>query len=149
MENLHIKKLLYTKICSLWVLELDTRHDWWVMAPNTHHSLIRVDHLCILTHTSRKLFGWSTKWTTALLSDIFLVWFRVTQTIQLGSYRQRHTSNVLLYNIACVYCKSIYKPLFCAQLRMTTILTHLMTAHYTPKNGFTANNALFYMNTVG
>ena len=39
--------------------------------------------------------------------------------------------------------------LFDTQVRPTPKLTYLMTAYYTPDDGFTANNASFYKNKVG
>ena len=49
------------------MLELDVRYDWWVTAPNTHHSLFPLSHLCMLTHihvTSKLqvIYRWSAYW---------------------------------------------------------------------------------------
>ena len=108
----------------------------------------------VLRHITWKLqvvCGHSAYWMTAILSDTFYVWFRVALGIRLESYiySPRHASVVLWYDIVCVYCKSIYTSLFDTTLRLTIKLTYLMTAYYTPSNGFTANDASFYNNQVG
>ena len=86
--------------------------------------------------------------TTAILSEIF-VWFRVAIQIRLESYSPRHTSVVLWYHIVCIYCKPLYTSLFGTQRRLTTKLAHLMTAYYSPNDGFTVNNASFASNKGG
>ena len=48
----------------------------------------------------------------------------------------------------CVGIVQALMSLLGAQLHMTRKLTYLMTAHYTPKDGFTANDALFYKSEV-
>ena len=56
----------------------------------------------------------------------------------------------LIQHFACIYCKPVhvgYARL--AQLRMATKLMHLMAAHYTPNDSFTANDAWFYKNKFG
>ena len=57
----------------------------------------------------------------------------------------------LIYDIVCVYCKSVYTSLFGMQQRLTTKLTYLIIAcmYYVPKGGFSANNASFYKNKIG
>ena len=57
----------------------------------------------------------------------------------------------LIYDIVCIYCKSVYTSLFGTQLHLTTKLTYLMNAYmyYTPNGCFTANNASFNKNKVG
>ena len=64
---------------------------------------------------------------------------------------ETHIGNSQMYDVVCVYCKSIYTMLFGTQLRLTTKLTYLMTAcmYYTPNGGFTAIDALFYKKKVG
>ena len=44
--------------------------------------------------------------------------------------------------------EKVYTSLFGTQRRLTTKLTHLMTAFYTPNDGFTVDDALFYNNKV-
>ena len=41
-----------------------------------------------------------------------------------------------------------YTSLFVAELCMTPKLTYLMTAYYTPKDGFTVNDASFYNSKI-
>ena len=43
----------------------------------------------------------------------------------------------------------VQTSLFRTLLHLTTKLTYLMTAYYTPNDGFTANSASFYKNKVG
>ena len=124
MNVLHIEWLLYYRRCPFSALELDARYKWWVMAPNTHHSLFPINHLCVLTCIT----------TTTLLLDTFLVWFRFAWEIWLKSYDPRHASVVLWYNILCIYCKPLNAVLFGVQLRMTTKVTYLMTAYYKPND---------------
>ena len=142
---------------SISVLELDVRYDWQVMVPNLHHSYFLISHLCVLTCITWKLqviyglYGRSAYWTTAILSETFIVWFRVARDIQLESYGSRHASVVLWYKIVCLYCKPIHTLPFDAKLHvcMTTKLTYLMTAYYTTNNGFASNDSSFYKNKVG
>ena len=61
----------------------------------------------------------------------------------------RHTSIVLQYNVVYAYCKLVHAMLFGVQLCMTTELTYLMTAYYTPNNGFIAYDASFYKKKIG
>ena len=44
--------------------------------------------------------------------------------------------------------QAVHPLLFVVQLRMTTIPTYLMTAYYTPNDGFTANYVSFYKSIV-
>ena len=46
-----------------------------------------------------------------------------------------------------IYCK-LYDAIRYATM-LTTKLTYLMNAYYTPNDGFTANDASFYENKVG
>ena len=152
MNILHIDDCSTTVDVHFSVLELDERYKWRVMAPNMHCSLFPISHLCILTHITWKLqviYGCSVYRTTATLSKTFFVWLRVAWEIWLKSYDPRHTSVVFWYNIVCVYCKPVLTLLSGTQLRMTTKLTYLKTAYYTPNDSFTANDALFYNNKVG
>ena len=66
--------------------------------------------------------------------------------IRLESYGPRHALVILLYNIVCMFCKPVYvyTSWFSAQLHDNK--THVpYSTYYTPKEGFTANDALFYM----
>ena len=117
--------------------------------------------LYVLRHINWKLqviCGRSACWTTAILSETLFVSFRVAWEIRLESCSPRHASVVLWYNITriscsliqhCVYCNPLRTSLFATQLRLTTKLTYLMTAYYTPNDGFTAKDASFYKNKVG
>ena len=92
----------------------------------------------------------STHWTTAQLSETFVVWYRDAWEIWPESYGPRHALVVFWYNIVCVFCKPIHTLLFSTQLRMTTKLmyTYLMTAYYTPNDSFPANAASSFKNKV-
>ena len=130
------------------VLELDARYELWVMIPNMHHSLCPINHLCIVTCIMWKLeviCGRSAYRTTAILSETFFVRFRFAWEIWLESYGLTHASDILWYHIVCIYCKpicTVYIAIWCASIQcMTTELTYLITAYYTPNNDFTANDA--------
>ena len=150
MDILHIEWLLYYQRCLLSVLQLDARYNWWVTAPNMPHSLFPISHLCILTCITSKLqvihvYGHLhvAYQTTALLSEIFLVWFKVAwersnwKDIALDTHQ-------LFSDTHCVYILQahtcVHTLLFGAQLHMTACCI---------TNKFTANKALFYMNKVG
>ena len=129
---------------SLSMLELDMSYNWWVMAPNMHRSVLLRSYLWVLTCITWKLqvmYGRSAYRITALLLEIFFVWFRIEWEIWLENYGPRHISFILCYNIVCIYCKPIHRLLFGVQLQVTTKLTYFMTAYYTPNNGFTTNIA--------
>ena len=108
---------------------------------NIYHSLFPISHFrvySVLRHITWKLqviCGRSANRTTAILSETFFVWFRVAIEIWLESCGSRHASVVLWCDIVCVYCKPMYTLLFGTQLRLTTKLTDLMTAYYTPNDG--------------
>ena len=97
---LHIEWLLCYWKCIFSVLKLDARYNWWVMSPNTHGSLFPISHLstytCNLKNT-RHTYGCSAYWTTALLSETFLVWSIRGPTGEL--WGPRHASVVLLCNM--------------------------------------------------
>ena len=85
---------------------------WWVTYGSKHSSqFFSISHSCLLIQCTRNLK------TTALLSDTFLVWFRIAR-VQLKSYAPRHISVALWYKVVCVYRKPIYSSLFGAQLCM-------------------------------
>ena len=53
------------------VLQLDVRHDWWVMGSGMHHSVFPIYHLCIVIHIFlQNIHGRSAYWTTAPIRDI-------------------------------------------------------------------------------
>ena len=103
-----------------------------------------------ITWKLQVIYGRSAYRMTAILSETFFVWFRVALEIRLKSYGPRHTLVLLWYDIVCMYTASLYiHYYFGTQLHLTTKLTYIMTAYYTPSNSFTANDALFYKNKVG
>ena len=77
-----------------------------------------------ITWKLQVIYGCSAYQMTVLLSETFLVWFRVAWEIRLESYGFRHSLVILWYNIVCVYHKPIHTSLFGVQLRMTTKLIY-------------------------
>ena len=160
-------------------LELYVRYEWRVMDPTLITITFRYDILCVLTLITRKLldiYGHCTYRTTALLSEMsifsvwagceiyrtnallsatFLEWFRVAGEIHvlLEIYSPRHDMHQWSLIQHCV--RKLQTHTYIAIWCTTTTymydkkLTYLMTAYYTPKDGFTANHALFYKNKVG
>ena len=95
IQTLYLSNNCSTIEDAYFLLQLDARYDWQVMAPNTHHSfLFPVGHLFVLTRMTHECSEYQ---TTTLLSSTFLaiVWFRVAREIQLESYDPRHASAVL------------------------------------------------------
>ena len=137
MDILHIKQLPYCWRCLFSVSELDVSHNWWVKAPNLHHSHFLISHLWVLTPVTWKLIqvihGRSVYQTTALLLETFSCGLGFPWGIWLESNSSRHALVVPWYNIAFMYCQPIHPSLFDVQVHMTTRLTymHLMTAYYT------------------
>ena len=129
----------------------------WLVSYGSKHSsqFFQISHLYALTRINWKLrgiYGRSAYRMTALLPDTFLVWFRVAREIWLERYSPRSALVVLWYKIVCihVYCNHAYIHYYLVcnyawQLK----LMYLMTAYYTPNNGFTANDASYYKNKVG
>ena len=117
---------------------------------NVSQSLLVKPLVCTYTHnlktSGHRVYGWSAYPTTAILSKMLFMWFRVALEIQLESYNPRCASAFLWYNIVGIYCKTVHASLFGVQSRITTKLTYLMTAYYTPYDSFTANDASFYNN---
>ena len=113
-DVLYIERLLCYRRCLFSVLELHVKYYFRVMAPNTHRSLFPIRHLAcayILTLITRKLqvvYGHSLHRTTALLSKIFVVWFRVAWEIRLESSVPRHESRSFSDTTLCVYTASTY-----------------------------------------
>ena len=69
---------------------------------------VHIVHLCIFTSTTWKLqvvYGLYTHWTTALLLETSLSWFRVAWEIQLESYSPRHALQSFSGPTLCSYCK--------------------------------------------
>ena len=69
--------------------------------------------------TIQVVYEYSAYRRTALLSETFLVRFRVAWETQLKSYGTRHTLVILWYNIVCINCKFIHTLLFGTQLHTT------------------------------
>ena len=108
--------------------------------------------VCTYIHNLKVPFvhGSSGYWMTALSPKTFVVWFGVAWEFQLESNSPRHASVILWYNIVSVYCKHFHALLFSMQLHMTTQLMYSrLRLYYTPKDGFTANDALFNKNKFG
>ena len=151
MDIPHIKRLLYYWTWLFSLLELDPRYDWWVIAPNTHHSLFLVGLKSNLKITWKVLVvcGRSAYQTTALLSETFLVLYRVAWEIRLESYDPRHISIVLWYNIVVHILQACaYIAIWCTTMHDNK--THVPYDCILHKNNsFTANNASFYKNKVG
>ena len=62
-------------------------------------------------------YGCSACWTTALLLEIFLVWFRGAWQIWLESYSPKHTSVILCYNIVVYILQACtYIAIWCATI---------------------------------
>ena len=143
-DVVHLEWLNYRK-CIFAPLELEGWCNWVAMAPNTHDSPFLIIQLCVLRRITWKLqviYGYSAHRKTTLLSDTFLVRFKVTWGIRQESYGPRRSSVVILYKIACLYSKPQHTSLFREQL-----LTW-MTESYTSKDRFVANDASFYKNKV-
>ena len=106
---LHIKQLVYYQRCSFLNLEWHVSYDWRVLAPNTHHSLFLIHHF-VHTCLTWKLqvvhvYGFSTYWPTALISETFLLWFKVACEIQLESYGPRPALQSFAASTLRAYCK--------------------------------------------
>ena len=96
-------------------------------------------------------------WKFGILNDCYII-RQILCAVQgytrntTGELRsETHVGRSLIYNIVCVYCKSVYTSPFGMQLDLTTKFMYLMIAcmYYTPNGGFTANDTLFYKNKVG
>ena len=87
---------------------------------------------------------------TAILSEIFFLWFKVALEIQLESSRPS-TGRSLIQCCVRILKVCIYIAIWYTTIRLTTKLTYLMTAYiyYTPNSGFTASDTWFYKNKVG
>ena len=124
-------------------LKLIARNDWRVMAPNTHRTIFPISHLCV-----RKLqvvFGRCADRTTALISETFLLWFRVAWE----SYSPRNAFAVLWFNsIVTIYCKPVSIAISCATTHVIKTDAPYDCILHT-KRRFSANNAWFYKNKFG
>ena len=70
IQTLYLSNNCSTIEDAYFLLELDVRYDWQVMAPNMHHSfLFPVGHLFVLT---RMIYERSAYQTTTLLLGTFL-----------------------------------------------------------------------------
>ena len=115
MDIVNFEQLLYYRIWHYSELELDVKYNWWVMAPNTNHSVFSISQMYILKHIGLKLhciYGHSAYWMNALLLETFCEWVRVAWEIWLESYCPRNASGILWCSIMCVYCKPIHTLLF-------------------------------------
>ena len=101
--------------CLFSLSELDVWYEWQVtcMPPNMHQSLFLITHFgvySVLRHIAWKfqvICGRSAYRTTAILSEMFFVWFGVTLGIQLKSYNPRHAS-VVSDTTLCAYTVNPY-----------------------------------------
>ena len=120
MTVLHIEWLLYYSRCLFSVLEMDSRYKWWVTSPNTHCSLLLINHFYaynVLTRITWKLqvvCKCSAYRTTGILSETFFVCFNIALQIRLESYGPRHVSVVLWYHIVCVYILLAHVKRYCS-----------------------------------
>ena len=88
------------------------------------------------SHTTQKLKGvyeHSTYATNALLSEIFLFWFRATYVLWLASYSPKHASR-----------SSLDTP-FCVHFKYNTKTTDGLQLYYTANGSFTTKDALFHV----
>ena len=155
--------------CTYWMTALLSMSIFWVRAPSEirlasygskHASqcLYNVPFVYTYMHTCnlklQVIYGRSAYWITALLSETFLVWFRVAWEIWLESYGSRHTLIILWYNIvmhilqACTYvdiwCATMYDNKPDVAYDCTTTTTHQMTALLPTTHCFIRTNLANY-----
>ena len=116
MGVLHIEWLLHYRRGLFSVLEQDVRYNWWVRAPDMHHSLFRISHLCVLTCIAWKLqviHGCCAYWTTALLLKTFFVWFR--ELLERFYWRATASDTIQLFSGAmlCALQACTYITIWC------------------------------------
>ena len=105
VDVLHIEQLFYYRKC---LFSMDARQDCQVtrMTPNAYYSVFVINHLCILKCITSKvlvIYGHSAYRTTALLSEIDLLWFWAAWEIWLKSYATRHILVVVWYKmVICI-----------------------------------------------
>ena len=130
--------------CEIWMVSYASKYASQSLSDKQSYAY---SVLRRITWKLQVILGYSGYQTTAILSETFFVLFRFAIEIQLESYDPRHALVVLWYDIVCMYCKPAYISLFDTQLCLTTNLTYmyLITAYYTPNDGFTANDALFLL----
>ena len=104
----------------------------------THIAIsFQYDILYVLLYITWKLQlinGCSAYQMTALLSKIFLVWFRVAWEVWLESYSLRHASQSFSdTTLPCVYCKSVHNLTynFAWQQNSHSLLVKQCTTHQT------------------
>ena len=110
-NDLNTKQLLHYQRCSFSSLELNVFQDRWVIAPETHHNLFQIHHLCVLTYITQKLnvvYGRCTYWMTVPLSDRAIFWVKAACKIHLVRYSSRHALKVF-FDMAFV-CKVTCMP---------------------------------------
>ena len=148
MNILHIKQLPYYRRCLFSVLELHVRYSWQVLIPNMHHNLLLICHLHALTCIT---------WNYRLCTDVLHI---------LNDY-QRHCLCGLEFHEGSNWRPtapdtywSFSDTALCPYIAIPYIhhyLVHYCTwqqssctlwLYYTPNDGFTSNDALFYMNKV-
>ena len=92
-RSVHIERQLYYRKCLFWGVRAACKIQLATFGSIHSSQFLLIQHLCVLPRISWKLLvicGGSAYWTTALLSEIFLVWFRVAREIWLESYGPRH-----------------------------------------------------------
>ena len=121
-----IEWLLYYRKCLFFMLELNIRYNWQIMAPNTHRRFFFskpfVSLHAQLENYRLYMDGQHIEWL--LYYQTFLVWFTVARETQLESYCPWHALVVLWYNIVRIYCKPVHTSLFSAQLGLRTICSY-------------------------
>ena len=104
LDVLHIQLMLYYRRCIFSVLELDSRYNWRVTLQNTHCNLFPIGHFYEYsvhrptTWKLRVVLECSAYRTTAIVSETFLVCFRVSLEIRMESYGLRQASVVFWYD---------------------------------------------------
>ena len=136
---LEMSIFLVTAACVVWLVDYGTKHalqslsDTPFLHTYKHNVKLQVVYVC------------STYWTTALLLETFLVWFRVAWVIWLESYGPRCTLRSF-FDTTCAYYKPVLTSLFGTTTRQQNSCS--LWVYYTPNDNFTANNALFYKSKV-
>ena len=94
--------------CKLWLESYGSKHASWSLSKK------------LFVHTNmynlklQVIYGHCASWTSALLSEIFLVCIRVTWEIWLESSGTRHISVILWYNIVCIVWARTFVAICCA-----------------------------------
>ena len=130
--------------CEIWMASYVSKH---ALQSLSDKPLLCIQILRHITWKLQVIRGSSAHRMTATLSETFFACFRVPLEIWLESWSPRQAS-VVLWFIVCLYCKPVCTSLIGRQLRLTTKLMHLMTAYYSPYDGFTAANTSFCLVTL-